>query len=207
MKNLKEIYFKLPVWAQNLGISVYALYRNKLFRENQYYETGERLVKQINEWNQEEVEKWQVKKLSKIVNYAIEHTSFYQDYYGINKVKFNSIKEFKELQTIDKNIVRDHWESIQTDPNQYVFNTQTSGTTGSSLNMRISAKNTAIERAGIHYYRGLFGYKRGDKIASFIGRKMAKSDRTKPPFWRLNYFDNQLMLSNWHIMMIHCHSI
>lgn len=197
--NLNGLYFKLPVWTQNFGISAYAWYRDNFFRENKYYPDAVKLVEKINHATEEEIEEWQLKQLNWIVNYAIQNTSFYKDYYRLEEVCFKTFEDFKQLPTINKQIVRDNWDKLQVNINDKVFISRTSGTTGSSLQLRISAKTTAIERAGFHYSRAIAGYKKGDKTASFIGRKVMNQNINKPPFWRYNSYDKQLIFSNWHV--------
>lgn len=199
MSKIETFYFNLPSWAQNLCLSTYALFRDKFYRENKFYDEGLGLVKQINAANQEEIEKWQLERINQIVNYVLKNTSFYPQYYGMNKVDIRSFEEFRNLPTIEKQIVRENWDDFQVEVNEKVFKTHTSGTTGSSLELRISAKNTAIERAGYHFSRDIAGYKQGDKLASFVGRKLMNLDQAAPPFWRHNFYDNQLLFSNWHI--------
>lgn len=199
MSKIEKLYFSLPSWSQDISISVYAFIRDKLFRKNRYSNRASDLVKLINQSNEEEIRKWQLARLNEIVNHALRNTVFYRDFYGIEAVDFKSFEDFRQLPLIDKQLVRENWEQFQVDLEEKVFKTHTSGTTGSSLQLRVSANNTAVEREGLNFSRSLVGYKRGDKLASFIGRKLMNTNRTTPPFWRYNFYDKQLLFSNWHI--------
>jgi len=53
--------------------------------------------------------------------------------------------------------------------------------------------------ADIDSFRARAGYKTGDSIASFIGRKIINYNNEIPPFWRYNKTDNQLIFSFWHV--------
>lgn len=197
MKN--KIYEKSPVWAQNIGLSLYAWYRDKMFRRNKYFSEAVKLVNQINNSTPAEIEKWQLKQLNWIVNYALENTKFYKEFYGVDKVEIRTMEDFYQLPIIDKQIVRDNWEKLQVSVKDKVFNSSTSGTTGSSLRLRISQNNMAVEEAGIYCDRKDFNFSKKSKIASFTSRKLINRNRKIPPYWRYNCYDNQLLFSIWHV--------
>lgn len=199
MKSKEEIFFKLPIWLQEISLSYYARRRDKKFRHSKYLAEAIEISNQIELFNSKELEIWQLEKLTNIVNFSIHNIPFYKKFYTKNNYDFKSFDEFKELPLLTKQIVRENWKDFQSDISEAVFHSHTSGTTGSSLQLRISAKAMAYERAYFIKSREITGYKKDDKLASFIGRKIMNHNEKKPPFWRFNKHDNQLLFSNWHV--------
>ena len=135
-------------------------------------------------------------KLDEIVEYASKHVPWYKE-----KSVYQS-KDLRLFPVISKSDVREHHEDFITRHWWHKWNStevSTSGSTGTSVQYLISSQCTATERADVNSYRNRLGYQRGDKIASFIGRKIADLSQKKPPFWRHNHIDNQLIFSYWHL--------
>jgi phenylacetate-CoA ligase len=76
---------------------------------------------------------------------------------------------------------------------------RTSGTTGSPLTIFRSPMSVLVEDAFLRRYWQLAGFNRGEPRATLRGDLVVPVDRTEPPFWYFNRFDNQLLLSSRHI--------
>ncbi|MFW6026546.1 MAG: hypothetical protein ACOCRX_09405, partial [Candidatus Woesearchaeota archaeon] len=175
--------------------SFYAFNRKRKFRRNKFFKVGLEEIKRL-ERDKKYLAEYQVHHLKEILKFSINNIPFYSNYIEYSD-PFQTLSQFPILKK--KNVIN-NWEDFQYYPPKLkVMHSNTSGSTGTSLSLRISENCTGYERADIVSFRGRAGYKPGDKIASFIGRKIMKIDTKKPPFWRYNFIDNQLIFSYWHL--------
>ena len=193
-RKFEVIYGSLPVWIQETLISLFSIKRNFVSRYNRHYREAMRAT-QLWEFSEDSTSLQQL-KLDEIVEYASKHVPWYKE-----KSVYQS-KDLRLFPVISKSDVREHHEDFITRHWWHKWNStkvSTSGSTGTSVQYLISSLCTATERADVNSYRNRLGYQRGDKIASFIGRKIADLSQKKPPFWRHNHIDNQLIFSYWHL--------
>ena len=103
----------------------------------------------------------------------------------------------QDLPIIEKQHVLDNLNSIVAG---IPFKTnRSSGTTGQPLEVYYSRKAFQREYAYWWYHRSFNGVQRGDSVATFAGHKVAYINRTKPPYWAMNYSENQLIFSSYHM--------
>ena len=88
-----------------------------------------------------------------------------------------------------------------------LFKGQTSGTTGSPLVIYRSYESILFENAFIRRHWALSGFKTGMERATLRGDIIVPLWKKKPPFWFLNKYDNQLIVSTRHIKREYIHFI
>ena len=76
---------------------------------------------------------------------------------------------------------------------------KTSGTTGTPLEVFRSLDSVRWEHAFKKRHWAWSGFKDGMRRASLRGDAIVPLNRTEPPFWLFNRFDNQLLLSSRHL--------
>ena len=76
---------------------------------------------------------------------------------------------------------------------------KTSGTTGTPLEMFRSMESVRWEQAFKKRHWAWSGFEDGMRRASLRGDAIVPADRTDPPFWLFNRFNNQLLLSSRHL--------
>lgn len=76
---------------------------------------------------------------------------------------------------------------------------KTSGTTGTPLSVFRSPKSVLMENAFLRRHWEWGGYRRGMRRATLRGEMVVPLDRTHPPFWFRNRYDNQLLISSRHL--------
>jgi len=76
---------------------------------------------------------------------------------------------------------------------------KSSGSTGQPLAVPVNIQAYQKEYAFWWYHRSFGGVNRGDKIATFAGHKVVDVKRNKLPFWVMNYAENQLIFSSYHM--------
>lgn len=76
---------------------------------------------------------------------------------------------------------------------------KTSGTTGTPLSIFRSPRSVLMEQAFLRRHWEWGGYRRGMRRATLRGDAVVPPDRTAPPFWFWNRYDNQLLISSRHL--------
>ena len=192
---MNKIYNQLPVVLQEYAISFYAKKRNLKYRYNSFYFESLIELKKL-ERNSELLIDYQLKHLNDIIEYSLKHVLYYKN----QEIYLNN--SFKNFPIINKQVVKENFNAFLTDDAHVLkksMKNNTSGSTGTSMNLFLTPKTTGIERADINAFRARSGYQYGDSVASFIGRKIMDFNQNEPPFWRYNKVDNQLIFSYWHL--------
>lgn len=76
---------------------------------------------------------------------------------------------------------------------------KTSGTTGTPLSVPRSAQSVLMENAFLRRHWEWGGYRKGMPRATLRGDLVVAPDRSAPPFWFRNRYDNQLLVSSRHL--------
>lgn len=76
---------------------------------------------------------------------------------------------------------------------------RTSGTTGTPLSVFRSPKSVLMENAFLRRHWEWGGYRHGMPRATIRGDMIVPLDRTAPPFWFWNRYNNQLLISSRHL--------
>ena len=205
-KILYKLYTYLPVWIQNIGISIFGIswyykrfggiFKNEIIK-----------FKKRETYSEDEFEKYKIKELRKIILHSIENVPYYKKLYEINsitkyKIKSISISDLKNLPFLEKQDLRLYGKtsliSEGFDKNGDYYSS--SGSSGTPTNIYIS-KNThrrwsaAFEVrirnwAGINYKtaRGMIG-----------GRRVLPNANDGPPYYRYNIVEKQVYYSAYHI--------
>lgn len=165
---------------------------NKIFHE----------LQKSQYFTKEQLDELQNQKLRKIIHHCYKNVPYYADLFKELKLKPEDITTKEDLQKlpfIDKYIVKDNFDKLIA-KNKFRFlcyKTHTSGTTGTpgkimwdqnSLNYEYAFYARNYQNAGDN----------GLKRITLRGNLIKPISETKPPFWRLNSGDNELVLSSYH---------
>jgi len=102
-----------------------------------------------------------------------------------------------QMPIIDKSWVKKHYSQLTTQKPYKVV--KSSGTTGQPLAVPYNIQAYQKEYAFWWYHRSFGDVTMGDRIATFSGHKVTPIDRSVPPFWVMNYVENQLIFSSYHM--------
>lgn len=84
---------------------------------------------------------------------------------------------------------------------------KTSGTTGTPLVVLRSPRSVLMENAFLRRHWEWGGFRAGMPRAALRGEMVVPLDRTHPPFWFWNRYNNQLLISSRHLKDEHASSI
>lgn len=199
----QKIYKAFPITFQNFLVSFYGLIQRRK-RYGKYFKEYFSFLTESQYYDTDKLMYYQNKKLTEIIKWAYETVPFYQELFKKHKLKPSDIKSINDIWKIpilEKETLRKNWTLFisQKYPKHRSIITHTSGTTGKPITILIS--NNCFQREyafrWLHYSWG--GIFRGYKFATFAGHLVVPISQKKPPFWRYNYFENQLIFSSYHI--------
>ncbi|MDT4899011.1 MAG: hypothetical protein QOH25_4088 [Acidobacteriota bacterium] len=202
---LKNIYDRLPVSLQNLMTSVYGLQHRRRVRGRYYYDYLEQLHK--SQWDSPlELERKQNEKLTKFVSYASLHSPYWHRVFREQKLEPDMIKspaDLARLPLLEKETVRCSLDELVSDEyrsgGKKAVTVHTSGTTGKALRLKISIEAWQREYAFRDDHRTWMGIKPDDRVATLAGHPVVSTNHLKPPFWRRNRAENQIIFSAQHL--------
>jgi phenylacetate-CoA ligase len=197
-----ELYWRLPVVLQEIGLSLYA---RRL--DHTYYGPGFSAwceeYKRWREYSAADIEARQVERLREIVAVAATRVPHYRrTWHGVDWKAVDSATALGVLPRLDKHAIRQAPESFLVDDSnpRRLWVAKTSGTTGTSLRIFWPAdmlrKWWALTEVMVRQAAGV-----GQQIPRGMmgGRPIVRGDTTQPPFWRFNRRWKQLYLSSYHV--------
>jgi len=157
--------------------------------------------------SEEDIRNYQDSQLRLLISHAYESVPYYRrtfDKYGVKPGDIQCKEDLPKIPVLTRELLKDNFSDLISKalPHRILKHGHTSGTTGTPLEVyydpgMISMTYAALDRqfrwAGVN-----FTY-RGDRIAVIRGNVIVPLPQRKPPYWRYNWYDNQLMLSNFHL--------
>lgn len=200
----EKIYFRCPVFIQNVLVSLYGM---KLYRER-YSKHAEAYLKQLLEsekYTQEEMDQLQERRFLEIAKIAIETVPHYRDWAtenGLSMADFTSLADLKKFPILSKESVRanpERFVSDQVKEPEKLIKLHTSGTTGSPMTVYCDADTRTHHYAFFSRLRHWFGLKARSRRATLFGRIIMLPENNRPPFWRYDIAQNNLLMSSYHL--------
>jgi phenylacetate-CoA ligase len=179
-------YHFLPYYLKVLTTSIPASYK-KTKKYGIYFEKYYEFLHSNGAQYQQKIAE---EEMSQYMSFIKDNCHFYDPYIG-NRYNVESFPIF------DKTFVNNHYSEFIL--NKPYFVNKSSGTTGQPLRVPYSKNVYQKEYAYWWYHRSFGGVRRGDRIATFAGHKIADVSCERPPFWVFNYAENQMFFSSYHL--------
>lgn len=194
-----KTYNVCPIWLQNVLISLYGY---KLYRQRYgkvYYDYIEELRNKDYSDLQSEKE-YQNAELIKLVNYAVDNSSFYKEFYkGIDISEIKTVDDLKLLPILKKETLRQNIEQVYTIKPEDGIKSFTGGTTGKSLMVVYTRKDFQKRMAYLDNFKERLGVRNGMRRAIFSGRQFIPPNQKSKVFWRYNYILKQKLYSTFNL--------
>ena len=181
---LNNFYLKLPSSLLSAAVSLYS-YSNSHKKYGglyNFYFNYLRMSSSTQQAKQAEIEKaYFLENLSKCI-------PFFESYGSL---------PIQNWPIIDKNWVINNYKNLQF-PKAFAFK-KTSGSSGQPLYVPYNKASYQKEYAYWWHHRNIGNIKRNDKIATIAGHKIFPYNKQTPPYWIMNYAENQLVFSSYHL--------
>jgi phenylacetate-CoA ligase len=200
MTKVEIFYSLLPVFSQNIAISMYGYYWRWLrFGGDYLYQVEkfrEREKFSFNQW-----ESWQKEELKRILSIAITNVPYYSKTFSIFQKKAALEGELQDLPLLEKRILSQApYSLVRNDIKTKQFTFKTSGTTGTPVksiwSLPENRKSLAMREVRSANWAGVsFSLPR----ATFSGRMVEPDPNSKGPYYRFNFAEKQVYFSAFHL--------
>jgi len=151
----------------------FPIYQMRIPREERYIPYL-KLLNKTQWWSRDELEKFQLKKLKKILKHANENVPFYHEIfrkYNFNPENVSNVNDLKILPILTKDIIKNNFDNLyaRNYPKEKLILSSTSGSTAAPMKFYIDAKWRACNLAAAYREWSWAGYNLGDKILSLWG--------------------------------------
>lgn len=205
-KFFKQLYDQSPVLLQNAVLTGYsALLHRKRYGEG--FTRCKELLEQSQWYSAEQLAAYQDEQLRHVVRHAYETVPYYRRLFDARRLKpedFKSQQDLVKLPILTRKDIQSNFEDLRSrafSKNQLSLG-HTSGTTGSPLEIYHDPTVIHITYALMdRQYRWANArlWRFGDRIAVLRGNVIVPVTQRRAPFWRHNYYHNQLLLSSFHM--------
>ena len=200
--NIESIYSSLPVFLQNIVINAEGA-RLLLRRYGADYKNIEEKVAKRCLYSADQLHEYRSKCLNEHLIQAYQ-TPFWRSRFDEYDVKLNGNNPFEQIQKLPiltkEEVKKNIFDIINpTIDSANLISAHTSGTTGSGMIFKVTREMEKITFATWWRFRRRHGIKKNDICAYFGGRSIVPIRQCKPPYWRFNMPNRQLMLSGYHL--------
>lgn len=201
-KSIEYLYYKSPVFLQNIATTFYGmnLYLQRYSRQGKIMLST---LKKTQDFDKDQMRQYQEYEFVKIARHAISTTEFYHNWAkenGIAQSDIRSLKDIKMFPVVDKEMVRSNPDSFKSSLyGKKVFEIHTSGTTGTPLRVFTDIYSRSRHYAFFSRLRSWNGVNPVDRRCTIMGRVITLPGRKKPPFWRYDLFQKNLLMSSYHL--------
>jgi phenylacetate-CoA ligase len=200
---MKNLYYKLPIFAQHMACSIEGA-RLKKRRFTKEFKNKQSDINNRYSYDHDEMIRIRDNRLCSFINYAARYVPYYKNIFQREKIHpddIRSINDLKLLPIITKGDVKNNWnlflpENIN-EVNYHI--SRTSGTTGSGLKVAITRDASQEVWAVILRFRKWHGLCSDVWSAHFGGREVVAKQQDYQPYWRYNIPGKQILFSGYHM--------
>lgn len=198
--NLQNLYFRSPVWAQNVLVSVYGHYQRNKRYGGDYTAILEELT-QFRARTAAQISEYQEERLAQMLRHCTAKSRYYRERYAdaLKQQNISARKRLEQLPVLSKQTLREQRLDFLAAGERMYWRNQTSGSTGTSLQVDLNARTYKLLMGLLVDYEAQHGVYPGDARATFAGRALQPPELNAPPFWRYNSADNQTLFSTLHL--------
>lgn len=202
-QNSSDLYFKLPVFMQNIACTIYGIQEGRKRYGGRFTEFS-RWVNESQNWSLDKLLDYQNRQVARIVKRAYNEVPFWNERFrklGLSPDDIKSVDDLKKLPVLSKEEVFQAGDTIvnpKFDKNNLI-KMKTSGSTGTPLELYHTYDCLQMQRALWWRHRGWYGIERGCHEAGFGGNVVVPFTQTRPPFWRHIWFDKRVVFSQYHL--------
>jgi phenylacetate-CoA ligase len=201
---LEKAYYSSPVFIQNWAIS----FLGKKLRKERFSREGVKTLAKLLESEDQSsqfINSLQNEMFVKIARHAIKTTPFYSEWAKNNNLlesDINNLSDINLFPIVEKKFIRENACAFRSNdklltPSQFIIST--SGTTGTPLTVYTDKYSRSAHYAFFSRLRMRYGITQQDQRATLFGRMIMLAEQKKPPFWRYDATNKNLLMSSYHL--------
>ena len=200
----QQIYGAAPTFLQNILVSAYgaSLYRQ---RYGAFADKALQQLLQSQSLSPEGMHRLQNDTFVKVGRHAIESVPFYRNWAASESVKAGDIRSLDDIKIfpiLEKELVRARPMDFVSDKRRIGrqrYSILTSGTTGTPLQIFFERHERQFHYAFFSRLRSWFNLPARSKRVTFFGRLIQPPEDNRPPFWRHDVTQRNLIMSSYHL--------
>jgi phenylacetate-CoA ligase len=186
----KWILDNMPVWVQNLAISLYNSWLYKKRRGGMYSDYRAYFQKFELATNGEVVIEKE-RRLTALLAHAVQRSGYYR------KIGGTSLQDYPVL---EKETLLTRLSEVSTIQEKQAEVSLTGGTTGASMKVLYTPEDIQERNAMLDHFRANYGYQLGRRVAWFSGKDLARpQDLAKGICYRDDWINHIRFFSTFHI--------
>lgn len=201
MKFGQTLYWTLPTPVQNVAVTAYGYYLRRK-RHGSGAGAVRALIRESRSWSPTERAVYQTVELQRVLDICRREIKYYGDLWkraGIDPATVRGPEDLRILPILPKATVRDvGTDLVKADARPY-WTQHTSGSTGTPVVVHVNQRTYQLVHALLEEHERSCGIGPDDLRATFAGRMVQPADRLKPPFWRYNHAQRQILFSAYHL--------
>lgn len=194
------IYDHSPIFIQNILVSLKG-YSNIGKRYGKEYYRYRAFLEEFDKWSLSHKKDYQQKELINFIQFVYKHSPFYRKLYGkIDISTIQTVEDLKKLPIVDKEMLRNNIDQVETNTGESFVYGNTGGTTGKSLTVKMTCRDLMQRMAMLDHFKSRLGFKHLQmKRATFNGKHIIPPNQQKKCFWRYNRVCKQMIFSSFHL--------
>ncbi len=199
----EKIYLHSPPAVQQLLVSLKGYSLEKIRRRGEYHGFLQEVLRR-GEWNAGQFFAFQLEELRNILHRSSRFVPYYRRKFkdlGPFPQTIHSLRDFAFMPILEKEEIRRDPLSFvdQTLDKKKLFVLHTTGSTGTPLHIYTNETARRWNYAFLDGFLKSAGVDGRKRRATFGGRVIVPPEQEKPPFWRLSYFQKNLLFSSYHL--------
>lgn len=205
MSNWKEqAYYRAPAWVQDLGVSLLGvqLQRQRYGRAGREFEAH---LAHSATLDAAGLRQLQEAAFADLLRFCLHHVPYYRELARRDPTLLSdqpTLAGLSRLPIIEKEALRREPAAFLADRGAFpgsVFTLGTSGTSGTPLKLHCDTPARQRHYAFWTRLRGQNGLAPRTRRATFFGRIIMAPDGGRPPFWRHDHAQNNVLFSSYHL--------
>ncbi len=194
-----QLYFGLPVWAQNVLLSTYGL----SLRSRRYGGVHRAVLEELrrSQWSSaSDLQAIQLARANATIARAVETVPWYRHFRASHST-LDHLDQLRDFPTLTKDEVREHLHEFVSEAPRGggLLEVHTGGTTGTPLTIYCDRSSLRRNYAFFMRLREWAGVPERARVATFAGRTIVPPGQARPPFWRRNAASRAVLYSSYHI--------
>lgn len=196
----QQIYYRCPVLLQDIALNIYGYWQAKRRFGGEFSAILEGLER--SQWlSPSELEDLQNRCLQQLIVHAYENVPYYRRIFEERGLKPHDIRtkeDLVKLPFLTKGLIRKNFRALLAVniPSSASTPFSTSGSTGQKLKFYTDRRlRWEYNYATLYRFYRWAGFDAGERRVTIAGRFFTN----RPPYWRFNRWENQLLLSTHHL--------
>lgn len=201
LKDYQRVYDNLPIFLQNAFVTSRGYLLSRLRYNKIFWETLNEIMMH-DTLSKKDIIEYQNAILRNLIHHAYTNTIYYREIMEERNLSPNDIQtidDLKKMPILKRDTIKNNFEKLLLTNSNGRIVVYTSGSSGSGL--PIAYNKTDLAKTWAFMFRQFMwaGIKPKEWRITMFGSKIVPEKQARPPYWRYNFFEKQILLSIYHL--------